>query len=94
MQLAPWLNAIGYSLCFGTIVVKMFRVYYIFNSPTPAKKVVSYITLLSCMSDSEDIVTKSARCFHVYASASIRKLLALTNNIPVAILGNYYRYYR
>ena len=42
MQLAPWLNAIGYSLCFGTIVVKMFRVYYIFGSPTPAKKLVSY----------------------------------------------------
>ena len=40
IQLAPWLNAIGYSLCFGTIVVKMFRVYYIFNSPTPTKKIV------------------------------------------------------
>ena len=41
VQLSLWFNAIGYSLCFGTIVVKMFRVYNIFNNPTPTKKAVS-----------------------------------------------------
>ena len=41
-NLTPWLAAIGYSLCYGTILAKMARVYYIFNSPTPNKK-VSYL---------------------------------------------------
>ena len=40
-NLTPWLTAIGYSLCYGTIVVKMTRVYYIFNSPSPKKTKVS-----------------------------------------------------
>ena len=38
-NLTPWLTAIGYSLCYGTILVKMARVYYIFNNPTANKKV-------------------------------------------------------
>ena len=33
--LTPWLIAIGYSLCYGTVVVKMWRVAYIFNNPSP-----------------------------------------------------------
>ena len=40
-NLTPWLTAIGYSLCYGTILAKMARVYYIFNNPTPNKKVSS-----------------------------------------------------
>ena len=36
----PWLTAVGYSLCYGTIVVKMCRVYYIFNNPSTQKKMV------------------------------------------------------
>ena len=40
-NITPWLTAIGYSLCFGTIITKMFRLYYIFNNPS-AKKIVSY----------------------------------------------------
>ena len=36
-NLTPWLTAIGYSLCYGTIVVKMTRVHYIFNSPSQTK---------------------------------------------------------
>ena len=31
--LTPWFISIGYSLCYGTIVVKMFRTWYIFNDP-------------------------------------------------------------
>jgi gamma-aminobutyric acid type B receptor len=31
-NLSPWLTAIGYSLCYGTIVVKMMRVWYIFSN--------------------------------------------------------------
>ena len=38
-NLTPWLTAIGYSLCYGTVLVKMTRVYYIFNNPTANKKV-------------------------------------------------------
>ncbi len=38
-NLTPWLTAIGYSLCYGTILAKMARVYYIFNSPSTTKKV-------------------------------------------------------
>lgn len=34
-SLTPWLTAIGYSLCYGTIVAKMLRVYFIFNDPKP-----------------------------------------------------------
>lgn len=41
-NLTPWLTAIGYSLCYGTIVAKMCRVYYIFNNPTSQKKVCTY----------------------------------------------------
>lgn len=40
-NLTPWLTSIGYSLCYGTILVKMARVYYIFNNPTANKKVMS-----------------------------------------------------
>ena len=35
----PWLTAVGYSLCFGTILAKTARVYYLFNNPTASKKV-------------------------------------------------------
>jgi gamma-aminobutyric acid type B receptor len=34
-NVTPWLTAIGYSLCYGTIVAKMVRVYFIFNNPKP-----------------------------------------------------------
>jgi gamma-aminobutyric acid type B receptor len=36
----PWFTAIGYSLCYGTILVKMFRTWYIFNNPIANKKQV------------------------------------------------------
>ena len=39
----PWLTALGYSLCYGTILAKMVRVYYIFENPTPKKKVEHFI---------------------------------------------------
>ena len=38
-NITPWLTAIGYSLCYGTILMKMARVYYIFNNPSVNKKV-------------------------------------------------------
>ena len=41
-QVDYWLGAIGHSLCYGTILVKMVRVYYIFDNPSVRKK-VSYI---------------------------------------------------
>ena len=39
-QLIPWLTSLGYSLCYGVILVKMARVWYIFNNPTIQKKMV------------------------------------------------------
>ena len=42
-QIVPCLTAIGYSLCYGTILAKMARVYYIFNNPTPSKKVYTCV---------------------------------------------------
>ena len=39
-NITPWLTALGYSLCYGTILVKMVRVYYIFDNPTRQKKKV------------------------------------------------------
>ncbi|KAL5470787.1 hypothetical protein EMCRGX_G028806 [Ephydatia muelleri] len=33
-----WLWAIGYSVAFGPVLGKMYRVYYIFNNPKPNKK--------------------------------------------------------
>ena len=39
-QVTPWLTSLGYSLCYGTIVVKMARVWYIFNNPVIQKKYV------------------------------------------------------
>ena len=41
-NLTPWLTALGYSLCYGTILAKMLRVYFIFDNPTPPKKKVGY----------------------------------------------------
>ena len=44
--LRPWLIASGYSLCYGTMLAKMARVYYIFNNPTPKKKVYQHHCLI------------------------------------------------
>lgn len=35
----PALTALGFSFCYGTVVVKMARVYYIFHNPSTSKKV-------------------------------------------------------
>ena len=40
LQINPWLTSIGFSLCFGTIMAKMGRVFYIFHNPTLRKKYV------------------------------------------------------
>lgn len=42
-SLTPWLTAIGYSLCYGIIVAKMVRVYFIFNNPKPNSTSVSIL---------------------------------------------------
>ena len=44
--MTAWLTAIGYSLCYGTIITKMFRVFYIFRNPTMKKRIVSYSELV------------------------------------------------
>ena len=38
-----WLCVIGFSLLFGTIFAKAWKIYYIFNHSRPNKKVVSLI---------------------------------------------------
>ena len=42
IKINSWLTAIGYSLCYGTILTKLGRVYYIFHNPSVTKKVSSY----------------------------------------------------
>ena len=32
-QINPWLTSLGYSLCYGTILVKTVRIWFIFNKP-------------------------------------------------------------
>ena len=49
-NLTVWLTAFGYSLCYGTILVKMLRVYHIFNNPsTQKKKVDSFLGYQDCV---------------------------------------------
>ena len=33
LQINPWLTSLGYSLCYGTILVKTVRIWFIFNKP-------------------------------------------------------------
>ena len=40
LQVRPRLLSIGYCLCFGTILAKTWRVYYIFTNPSPTRKVL------------------------------------------------------
>ena len=48
----PWLTAVGYSLCYGTILAKMVRVYFIFDNPRHQQKKVemhiSFCFVLFC----------------------------------------------
>ena len=39
IQIEHWLFTIGYSLAFGTVLAKMWRVYQIFSNPKLNKKV-------------------------------------------------------
>ena len=42
-----WLVAIGFSLLYGTIFAKTWRVYYIFNHTKPNSKFVSIIIIVT-----------------------------------------------
>ncbi len=64
-NLTPWLTAIGYSLCYGTILAKMTRVYYIFNNPSPKKKVsnvTSRITALNIYQWNLSVTLEPTKC--------------------------------
>ena len=37
LKTIPWTMALGFSLCYGTIIMKMLRVYYIVSNPLPNK---------------------------------------------------------
>ena len=45
-QVRVWLWAIGYSLAFGPVLGKMFRVYQIFSDPKPNAKMVGLMIQL------------------------------------------------
>ena len=40
-KITTWFKGIGYTLCFGTILAKLIRVWFIFNDPKPNEKTVS-----------------------------------------------------
>lgn len=44
-NLIVWLSSLGYSLCYGTIFVKMLRVFFIFKYPSVKKKVSKFYHL-------------------------------------------------
>ena len=46
-----WLTSVGYSLCYGTILVKMFRIWYIFNKPLQKKRKVAILDICVFVSD-------------------------------------------
>ncbi len=58
-HLIPWLTAIGYSLCYGTIVVKMIRVHLIFTNPKPNLKSVRKISEVYDSVQTSNIFTES-----------------------------------
>ena len=43
-QLRVWLFVVGHALCFGSVLLKMWRIYYIFHHPT-AKKIVGLLVI-------------------------------------------------
>ena len=49
LQIHPWFASLGYSLCFGTINAKMWRVFYIFHNPKPAKRKKVCFCVYMCM---------------------------------------------
>ena len=42
IQLQAFLTCVGYVLCFAPVLMKMFRVAYIFRNPTHKKKVFAH----------------------------------------------------
>ena len=42
VKVEHWLFTIGYSLAFGAVFVKMWRVYQIFHNPQPNKRVCAH----------------------------------------------------
>lgn len=69
MQITPWLTSLGYSLCFGIIMAKMFRVFYIFANPTLQKKIVCAIEHPS--------VTMSRMCTRTHTYTKFTKSICL-----------------
>lgn len=49
---------LGYDLCFTVLLVKLWRIYYIFHNPTPSKKV--------CVSSYIDRFIHGCFLFHLY----------------------------
>ena len=47
LQLEHWLFTIGYSLAFGTMLSKMWRVYQIFHNPKSDRKTVCKLGILA-----------------------------------------------
>ena len=45
LQIRQWSFSLGYTLCFGVILTKTWRIYNIFSNPTPKKKVCIDVNL-------------------------------------------------
>jgi len=58
LQLYPWLTSLGLSLCFGTIMAKMVRVFYIFNNPSMRKKHVCAFVPMKCYSNHPNLASQ------------------------------------
>ena len=58
LQITPWLTSIGFSLCFGTIMAKMGRVFCIVHSSTSLKKYVCTLSSSIFFSYTSSIKTR------------------------------------
>lgn len=45
----PWTISLGFSLCYGTVIMKMFRVYYIVHNPSPNKVHMTCVCMVCTM---------------------------------------------
>ena len=79
LQVRAWLQPGGYLLCFGTIMLKMWRVYYIFHNPSAKKKrkVYTHVHVDVCVCLYVYIFTTQHLNVHVHVYAGTQGLDAV-----------------
>ena len=69
-NITTWLTVIAYTLCFGTIMAKMCRVWLIFRKPSPNKRMVTgNVHVLLCLLFSRTIPLITVWCMYEFSLA-------------------------